>query len=68
MHTTLIAEQLSNRLPLQIRTRLVEDEEFGARFGLRPRTVMTVGDILAVDQREALGAARRALSGQEEQH
>ena len=67
MRPTLIAEHLCNRQPLPIRTRLIEDEEFGARFQLKSRSVITVGDILTVDQQDLLVAARRAFSRQEEQ-
>ncbi|MCH8275754.1 MAG: hypothetical protein IH851_13310 [Armatimonadetes bacterium] len=67
MRPALIAEHLCNRQPLPVRARLIEDEEFGARFGLSSRSVITVGDILTVDQNDLLAAARRALSGQEEQ-
>ncbi len=66
MRPALIAEHLCNRQPLPVRSRLIEDEDFGARFGLRSRTVVTVGDVATIDQRVLLGAARRALSGQEE--
>ncbi len=67
MHPTLIAEYLCNRQPLPVRARLIEDEGFGARFHLKSRSVITVGDILTVDQHDLIVAARRALSRQEEQ-
>ncbi len=64
MQRALLAEYLCNLQPLPIRVRLLRDEAFGARFGLSPRTVVTVGGIAPIDQRELFAAARRALAGE----
>ena len=67
MQRALLAEYLCNLQPLPIRVRLVRDEAFGARFDLSPRTVITVGGITSIDQRELFAAARRALAGEGEE-
>lgn len=67
MHPTLIAKHLCDRQPLSVRVRLMKDQAFGERYGLRAQTVVTIDNTMSVDQRDLLVAARRALHEQADQ-
>lgn len=63
----LLAEHITNSLPPSIRTHLIADAEFGERYGLRASTLITMGTLGTIDQRQLFATARLALTSNERQ-
>jgi hypothetical protein len=65
MESGLIASYLCNFQPLPVRSRLLDDEAFGSRFGLITRKVITLGPGVHIDRRKLYAAVRGAFTGQQ---
>jgi len=61
MKAQLVAEYLCNHQPYQIRSRLLEGNDFISNYNLRPNAVITIGGKIRVNQNEILPAIRKAL-------
>jgi hypothetical protein len=65
MQKEIIAEYICNLLPSSVRERLLDNNEFTARFGLMPRNVyMAAGS--EIDQRKLFDVARQVLMDRKE--
>src|SRR5687768_8424363 len=65
VEAALLADYLCNYQPLPVRSRLLHDKEFGERFGLVPRHIVTLGADVHIDRQQLFSAIRRAFANQQ---